>query len=110
MADDQDQWADVSHLESVLPHEWPRLVRLCAHFSGDRDAAEDLAQETLLEAWRHQDQLRDWQGYSAWLSAIARNVSLRWLRKYGHERAHMRYWYHSSIRCCTATRKSLAGS
>ena len=31
-----------------------RLVRLCATISGDRDAAEDLAQETLLEAWRKQ--------------------------------------------------------
>ena len=30
--------------------ERARLVRLCATRSGDREAAEDLAQETLLEA------------------------------------------------------------
>ena len=30
------------------------LARYCAYHSGDRDAAEDLAQETLVEAWRNQ--------------------------------------------------------
>jgi len=76
-------------IEGVLPSEWPRLVRLCAHFTGDRDAAEDLAQETLIEAWRHQDRLYDWQGYSSWLSAIARNLSLRWIRQRGREQARL---------------------
>jgi RNA polymerase sigma-70 factor (ECF subfamily) len=81
------QPAELFQLEGALPGEWPRLVRLCAHFTGDRDAAEDLAQETLIEAWRHQDRVYDWQGYSSWLSAIARNVSLRWIRQRGREYA-----------------------
>lgn len=55
-----------------------RLVRLCATISGDRDAAEDLAQETLLEAWRNQHKLTDPAGAERWLSAVARNVCLRW--------------------------------
>src|SRR6266496_5699907 len=76
-------------IEGLLPSEWPRLVRLCAHFTGDRDAAEDLAQETLIEAWRHQDRVYDWQGYSSWLSAIARNLSLRWVRQRGREQARL---------------------
>jgi RNA polymerase sigma factor (sigma-70 family) len=76
-------------IEGVPPSEWLRLVRLCAHFTGDRDAAEDLAQETLIEAWRHQDRVYDWQGYSSWLSAIARNLSLRWIRQRGREQAHL---------------------
>lgn len=79
--------ANQFQIEGVLPSEWPRLVRLCAHFTGDRDAAEDLAQETLIEAWRHQDRVYDWQGYSSWLSAIARNLSLRWIRQRGREQA-----------------------
>jgi RNA polymerase sigma-70 factor (ECF subfamily) len=77
--------AETFPIEGMLPSEWPRLVRLCAHFTGDHDAAEDLAQETLIEAWRHQDRVYDWQGYSSWLSAIARNVSLRWVRQRGRE-------------------------
>jgi RNA polymerase sigma-70 factor (ECF subfamily) len=83
------QPAEELQIEGVLPGEWPRLVRLCAHFTGDRDAAEDLAQETLIEAWRHQDRLYDWQGYSSWLAAIERNVSLRWVRQRGREQARM---------------------
>jgi RNA polymerase sigma-70 factor (ECF subfamily) len=55
-----------------------RLVRLCARISGDRDAAEDLAQETLLEAWRSRHTLTDPSGADRWLSAVARNVCLRW--------------------------------
>jgi RNA polymerase sigma factor (sigma-70 family) len=83
------QLANEFLIEGVLPSEWPRLVRLCAHFTGDHDAAEDLAQETLIEAWRHQDRVYDWQGYSSWLSAIARNLSLRWVRQRGIEQAHL---------------------
>lgn len=67
------------NFEQALQNERARLVRLCAYFSHDPGAAEDLAQETLLEAWRHADRLHDPTGYSAWLAAIARNVSLRTL-------------------------------
>ena len=67
-------------LESVLPAERTRLVRFCARLTGNVDAAEDLAQETLIEAWRSAHKLTDSRGYSQWLSAVARNVCLRWLR------------------------------
>ena len=39
-------------IQTALAAERPRLVAFCAHLSGSWDAAEDLAQETLLEAWR----------------------------------------------------------
>lgn len=67
-------------LEALLRAERPRLVRLCAHFSGDAPAAEDLAQETLFEAWRSLEHLRDGEKRSQWLSGIARNVCRRWAR------------------------------
>ncbi|HJU36894.1 MAG TPA: sigma-70 family RNA polymerase sigma factor [Gaiellaceae bacterium] len=60
--------------------ERARLVRLCAAISGDSEVAEDLAQETLLEAWRHRHKLTDARGGDRWLAAIARNVCLRWSR------------------------------
>ena len=71
--------------ESWLQSERPRLVRLCAAITHDREAAEDLAQETLLEAWRNRAKLRDPAGVERWLNAIARNVCLRWSRRRGRE-------------------------
>ena len=62
-----------------------RLIRLCAAITGDRDAAEDLAQETLLEAWRNAHKLCDPSGADRWLAAIARNVCLRWSRRRGRD-------------------------
>jgi RNA polymerase sigma-70 factor (ECF subfamily) len=76
-------------IEAALLAERARLVRLCARISGDPDAAEDLAQETLIEAWRHRQRLHNPRGYAQWLSAIARNVSLRWARRRGRERARL---------------------
>ncbi|HWN21380.1 MAG TPA: RNA polymerase sigma factor [Gaiellaceae bacterium] len=64
-----------------------RLVRLCAALSGDAGAAEDLAQETLLEGWRNLDKLHDRDGAERWLAAVARNVCLRWGRRAGREAA-----------------------
>jgi RNA polymerase sigma factor (sigma-70 family) len=68
----------------------PRLVRLCARLSGCADAAEDLAQETLLEAWRHLAQLEDASGYWPWLTAIARHVCRRWARRHRSAATHER--------------------
>src|SRR5215212_2604060 len=76
-------------LEMLLLAERPRLVRLCTRLSGNRDAAEDLAQETLLQAWHHADRLQGWDQAAPWLSAIARNVCLHWSRHYYREQARL---------------------
>ena len=55
-----------------------RLVRVCTAITGDPVAAEDLAQETLVQAWRIRDRLQDPAAASAWLDAIARHVCRRW--------------------------------
>jgi RNA polymerase sigma-70 factor (ECF subfamily) len=55
-------------------------VRLCAYLSGSSQAAEDLAQETMAEAWRLRHRLYDPEGFWTWLSAVARNICLRWKR------------------------------
>ena len=40
----------------------PRLVRLFARLTGSSDVADDLAQETLIEAWRSLHKLHDDDG------------------------------------------------
>jgi RNA polymerase sigma factor (sigma-70 family) len=77
MTADIDQLLSTAHRAS--------LVRLCTAVSGSPSAAEDLVQETLLEAWRHRDKLTDTAGADRWLAAIARNVCRRWLRRQGLE-------------------------
>lgn len=68
--------------------ERARLERLCAVVTGDPTAAPDLAQETLLQAWRIRDRLTDPAGASRWLDAIARNVCRRWRVEHGRRLAH----------------------
>ena len=74
-------------VEPKMANERQRLVRLCGSITGDFAAAEDLAQETLLEAHRNADKLRDPAARQAWLSGIARNVCRRWARARGRELA-----------------------
>ena len=75
--------------ETTWERERPRLVRLCATITGDPSAAEDLAQETLLEAWRHRDSVREPDRHAQWLTGIARNVCFRWVRHRGRDLAHL---------------------
>jgi RNA polymerase sigma-70 factor (ECF subfamily) len=79
---------ELDALEAALSTERPRLVRLCARLTGDWSAVEDLAQETLMEACRSLVRLRDADGLVPWLTAIARNVCLRWARSRGRDLAH----------------------
>ena len=72
--------------DTDLANERARLVRLCTRLTGDREAAEDLAQETLLVAWRDAHALRDPLAREHWLAGIARNLCLRWARARGRER------------------------
>jgi RNA polymerase sigma factor (sigma-70 family) len=75
-------------LAARLAAERPRLVSLCSRLSGNVGMAEDLAQETLAEAWRLLAKLRQPEGLSAWLNAIARNICLRWGREHEYDSSH----------------------
>lgn len=75
-------------LETLLLAERPRLIRLCAHLSGNAYAAEDLAQEALLQACRSIDRLHSAEQVRPWLSAIARNVCLHWSRSNRREQSY----------------------
>ena len=59
----------------------PRAVGLAYQFLGDRAAAEDVAQEALLRAWRHAGSFDARRGSaSTWLSTIVRNLAIDALR------------------------------
>src|SRR5208282_4154553 len=48
---------------------------------GDHALADDLAQETLLEAWRKLDQFRAEGAFAGWLARIAYRRYLMWARQ-----------------------------
>lgn len=80
---------DISTPEDQFRQDHAALLRLCAGISGSADAAEDLAQEALIEAWRNAHKLRDRNARQAWLHGIARNVCRRWHRMQGLERERL---------------------
>jgi RNA polymerase sigma factor (sigma-70 family) len=61
----------------------PRLLRFVRAHGIAADTADDVVQETLLEAWRHLDDLYGPDRFDAWLSAICRNVCQRYVRNAG---------------------------
>jgi RNA polymerase sigma factor (sigma-70 family) len=68
----------LADIEQVFTEARPRLLRL-AHLNGmSPDMADDVVQETMMEAWRHVGNLRDPQRFHAWLDGICRNVCRRY--------------------------------
>lgn len=79
-------------IEHALLAERQRLVRFCAHLTGNGDAAEDLAQETLLAAWRQIDDSQEIRDHQRWLAGIARNKCRHWSRQRRYE-SERRVWH-----------------
>ena len=52
----------------------------------DADAADDIVQETLLQAYLHLDTLQDRTKFSPWVQSIAANLSRNWLTRYQNRR------------------------
>src|SRR5260370_28482476 len=67
-------------LERRMAAARPRLMRLARSHGLSPDTAEDVVQETLLEAWRHLDRLYEPDAFDAWLRGICRNVCRRHAR------------------------------
>jgi RNA polymerase sigma-70 factor (ECF subfamily) len=67
---------------SDILEEWvPRVYRFALRLSNDPHAAEDLAQETFLRAWRHRGRLRDERAARVWLFRITANLWRDQLRR-----------------------------
>ena len=86
---ERDMSGDASAFaEHVRRHEGP-LAGLIRRLVSDRHHAEDVLQETLLQAWRSFGQLRDIARFKQWLLQIARHRCWDHLRRAGrHEQLH----------------------
>ena len=67
----------LANMEQVFTEARPHLLRL-AYLNGmSTDIADDVVQETMMEAWRRIEHLRDPQRFDAWLDGICRNICRR---------------------------------
>lgn len=67
---------DAAAMQRLYDEHAGALWAFCLHLTGnDRARAEDVAQETLLRAWRNADALTDARGsVRSWLFTVARNI------------------------------------
>lgn len=59
----------------------PGIYRYLLRLTGDREAAEDLTQETFVEAWRSLATYEGRASLRVWLCVIARRQFIHWLRR-----------------------------
>ncbi|MEV7612634.1 sigma-70 family RNA polymerase sigma factor [Streptomyces sp. NPDC089799] len=66
---------DEALIRSVYEEHGNALLAYATRLTGDRAAAEDIVQETLIRAWRHSDALVNGKGsVRGWLLTVARNI------------------------------------
>ncbi|MBG6234299.1 RNA polymerase sigma-70 factor (ECF subfamily) [Pedobacter sp. CAN_A7] len=57
-----------------------KIFHLCYGYTGDKDSANDLLQETFLKVWQNLDKFRNKSLISTWIYRIAVNTCLTYLR------------------------------
>ncbi|HEY3267957.1 MAG TPA: sigma-70 family RNA polymerase sigma factor [Armatimonadota bacterium] len=66
----------------ALEQQRPRLRRLAMGWTRDTDEAEDIAQETIVRAFRKREQFQPDTNINAWTAVIARNVAINRYRRF----------------------------
>lgn len=57
-----------------------KIFHLCYGYTGDKDAANDILQETFLKVWQNLEKFRNKSLISTWIYRIAVNTCLTYLR------------------------------
>jgi RNA polymerase sigma-70 factor (ECF subfamily) len=75
---------DLDAFERLIARHRTRVAQIARQIVGDREAAQDVAQEALLRAFRGLPALRDGERFGPWLNTIVRRAGVQWLRDDGH--------------------------
>jgi RNA polymerase sigma-70 factor, ECF subfamily len=86
----EDSSGEISNFDRVVHLYWPHIFRFALASLRDRDAAETVAQDCFLKAWRGRARFRGEASLHTWLMRIAvnlvrdhsRNQRLRFWRKF----------------------------
>ncbi len=75
------QNGDPGAFEQLMTPLENRIWRVCWHYTGNRETAEDCAQEAMLRIWRGLNTFRGDCAFETWVSRIAANCCLDELRR-----------------------------
>lgn len=65
----------------LFARHYDRVARWCLRFTGEREAAADLAQDVFLKAHRALDDFKGASRFSTWLYSIARHEAINRMRR-----------------------------
>jgi RNA polymerase sigma-70 factor (ECF subfamily) len=83
----------IDAFESLCQHYSPQICTYLTHMIGNKEDAQDLTQETFLNAWRGMLALEKNYHFKTWLYRIATNVAYRYLSKAEHKHQHRSWLY-----------------
>ena len=79
-------------IEHILQQYGAYIYNLAYKLSGQKALADDLAQDTFIQAWKHLGQLREPSALKQWLCTICVNQFKMLLRKENHfQTTHIEY-------------------
>lgn len=97
-ADEDDRFA-------ALVREHQRMIYAqCYRMTGSPDEAEDLAQETFIQAYNHRDGFRGEARISTWLYRIATNLCLNWQKRQRRQQRLREEWSQLEVNAPAAHR------
>lgn len=67
--------------ETLYRLYWGKIFRVCMGYVGDRDLAQDIAQDTFVTVWQQLSSFRNESNIGTWIYRIATNNCLRQLEK-----------------------------
>lgn len=86
-----DPTSELADFDAVVAEYWPRIYRFALASLRDRTAAETIAQDCFLRAWKAHDKFRGDSSLNTWLMQIAVNLIRDHLRN-----ARLQFWKRSS--------------
>lgn len=80
------QSGDPEAFERLMEPLEQLVWRVCWHYTGNREAAEDCGQEAMIRIWRNLANYRGECALESWVYRIAANCCMDWLRKKKRDR------------------------
>ena len=81
------QRGDPDAFEQLMTPLERMIWRVCWHYTGDREAASDCGQDTMVRIWRSLDQYRGDCAFETWVYRVAANCCIDYLRKKKRDRS-----------------------